>query len=178
MSPSKIFPKAGLGCSWKRYWAAVKYPSSNYLVNSTSLLYFLFFASSHQWTQGITKPATYTIATVTAKKHERFLLARQRNTQQSFGTTPASHGYYPQDSAPVLLTRSSMCLEHLWDFQALCYRRSQLWPPFLDNQSRDAAKIGKYSIFWVRKSVFFPCLIGWGNSTSALVLTENMCWEF
>lgn len=63
-------------------------------------------------------------------------------------------------------------------FQALCYHKSWLWPPFLDNQSRDLQKIGKYSFFWVSKSVFFPCLIGWGNSTSALVLTENMCWEF
>lgn len=83
---------------WKCYWAA-KYPASNYLVNSTSLLYiyifYFFFTSSYECTQGITKPAMDTIATVIAKKREWFLSARQRDIQQSFGKTPASHGYYP-----------------------------------------------------------------------------------
>lgn len=32
------------------------------------------------------------------------------------------------------------CAWSLWDFQTPCYCGSQLWPPFLANQSRDAAK--------------------------------------
>lgn len=43
--------------------------------------YLLFFASSHQWTQGITKAATDTIATITAKKHEWFLSAERYSAE-------------------------------------------------------------------------------------------------
>lgn len=102
---------------------------------------------------------------------------RGRDTQQSFGKTPASHGYYPQDSASPL----QHAHQRAWSaFGIPNTVLPQILTPatFPWQPEQGPAKIGKYSFFWVSKSVFFPCLIGWGNSTSALVLTENMCWEF
>lgn len=138
---------------------------------NSQLIYLRIFLTSHQWTLSITTPDTDT----TAKSMNDFY---QQSTLTAAELWQNACFPWLLPLGPHLALEACSAWSIFGVFKHCATADSNSDHLSLPIRAETLQKLGTTALSGSVSLCFSPCLIGWGNSTSALVLTENMCWEF